>query len=447
MQNNYKNKDSGIEWLGEVPEHWDIQKVKHVATYSVSNVDKKTQEGETPIRLFNYTDVYNNEYLTNDMELMAASASQGQIDKFVVHIDDVLITKDSEDWRDIAKPALVKSSAPDIVCGYHLALIRPSDSKTDGKFIFRLLQSTLINQQFQINSNGVTRYGLPKSAIGESLIILPPNIEQQSIIQYLDRETSRIDALIQKKERLIEMLKEKRIALITQAVTKGLDPNVPMKDSRIEWIGEVPEHWTHVVLGRVCKIQGGYAFDSSNFVDEGCPIVQMSNLKRGVLDLSEAKKYPYELCPREVKLDEGDILLGMSGSIGDTGSLGNYAMVKKNDLPCYLNQRVGKLDISSKLYRGFVYYLIQSTPFFEQVQLSVTGTAQFNISPSQLGDIWIALPPTTEQNDVSIYLDNETSKMETLMGRVENSITLLREYRSSLINSAVTGKIDLRDAL
>ncbi|MDD2597183.1 MAG: restriction endonuclease subunit S, partial [Candidatus Cloacimonetes bacterium] len=207
---------------------------------------------------------------------------------------------------------------------------------------------------------------------------------------------------------------------------------------------EVPEHWGYCALGRVCRIQGGYAFDSSNFSDEGFPLVQMSNLKRGCLDLTDSKKYPEELCPREVELDEGDILLGMSGSIGDTGSLGNYAMVKKTDLPCYLNQRVGKLDVSSKLYRGFVYYLIQSTPFFEQVQLSVTGTAQFNISPSQLSDIWIALPPATEQNDISNYLDKKTSKMETIIGRVENSITLLREYRASLIHHAVTGKIDLR---
>ncbi len=220
---NVPMKDSGIEWLGEVPEHWDIKKLKHVSTYMVSNVDKKTQEGETTIRLFNYTDVYNNEFLTNEMDLMVASAPPGQLDNFIVYTDDVLITKDSEDWKDIAKPALVKSTAPDILCGYHLAMIRPIRGISTGKFLFRALQSTLINQQFQIASNGVTRYGLPKSAIGESLITLPSIKEQHEIASHIDQETSKIDNLTSKIISSITLLREYRSSLINAAVTGKID--------------------------------------------------------------------------------------------------------------------------------------------------------------------------------------------------------------------------------
>jgi type I restriction enzyme S subunit len=438
-------KESGIEWLGEVPESWMVLVLGRVSNIQGGYAFDSTNfcdEGAPIVQMSNLK--------RGIIDLSEAKRYPEELCplEFALTEGDVLIGMSGSigDTGSLGNYAVVQQCDKPCFLNQRVGKFKRS-TQISSDFVKYLIQSPLFFDQVQLSVTGTAQFNISPSQLNKIWLGLPSVNEQQVITVFLDSETTRIDALIQKKERLIELLKEKRIALISHAVTKGLYPNVPMKDSGIEWLGEVPEHWIHVVLGRVCKIQGGYAFDSSNFVDEGCPIVQMSNLKRGVLDLSEAKKYPYELCPCEVELEEGDNLIGMSGSIGDTGSLGNYAIVKKNDLPCYLNQRVGKLDISSKLYRGFVYYLVQSTLFFEQVQLSVTGTAQFNISPSQLGDIWITLPPTTEQNDISIYLDNETSKIETLIGRVENSITLLREYRSSLINSAVTGKIDLRDAL
>ena len=429
-----KYKDSGIEWLGEVPEEWSILRSDSVINYVRNQIDPVTIESDT---VFHYSIPIVQETGTGQYEPTDELGSAKQL----ITLKSVLISKLNPRKATIC---IAEPQGEITICSSEFIALEPQ--QCDYKYLFYLVNSEMNRQRLDARVQSVTRshQRVYPSDIYKFWFALPPGFEQQAIVSFLDRETARIDALIQKKERMIELLKEKRIALITKAVTKGLDANVPMKDSGIEWLGEVPEHWGYCALGRVCRIQGGYAFDSSNFSDEGFPLVQMSNLKRGCLDLTDSKKYPEELCPREVELDEGDILLGMSGSIGDTGSLGNYAMVKKTDLPCYLNQRVGKLDVSSKLYRGFVYYLIQSTPFFEQVQLSVTGTAQFNISPSQLSDIWIALPPATEQNDISNYLDKKTSKMETIIGRVENSITLLREYRASLIHHAVTGKIDLR---
>jgi len=435
MQNKYKYKDSGIDWLGKVPLTWKMIRSDSVTDYIRNQINPENIKSEF---VFHFSIPAVQETGTGQYELSEDIRSAKQL----IKKKSVLISK-----LNPRKATICIAEPKDTVTICSSEFIAMEANKCDLKYLYYLVSSEMNRQRLDARVQSVTRshQRVYPSDIYRFWTALPSINEQLLIASYLDRETARIDALIQKKERMIGLLKEKRIALITQAVTKGLNPNVPMKESGIEWLGEIPEHWIHIVLGRVCTIQGGYAFDSNNFSDDGYPIVQMSNLKRGVLDFSEAKKYPYELCPQEVELAEGDILIGLSGSIGESGSLGNYAIVTIDDLPCYLNQRVGRLDISSKLDRGFVLYMIQSTPFFEQVQLSVTGTAQFNISPTQLGDIWIALPPLSEQKNISLYLDNETSKIDALTRRIENSIIILREYRASLIYHAVTGKIDLRD--
>lgn len=235
-------KDSGIEWIGEIPEHWDIQKLKYVAYVKNSNVDKKSFEDEQPVRLCNYLDVYNNEFITSDMNFMEATATSAEIDRFILRKGDTLITKDSEDWEDIAVPAYVLSDMQGVLCGYHLAQIRPNQSFLQGGYLFRSFCATSLNEQFKVAANGITRFGLGKYYIDNSLFLIPLIEEQQSIADYLDRKTALIDKLIGKKKRQIGLLAEQRQAVINQAVTKGLGPNVEMKDSGIEWLGEIPKH-------------------------------------------------------------------------------------------------------------------------------------------------------------------------------------------------------------
>ena len=244
-------KDSGVEWLGNVPAHWEVTRLKHVASYWVSNVDKVATDSELPVRLCNYTDVYYHDYIRPDMGLMETTATAQEINRFGLQVDDVVITKDSEDWSDIGVPALVVESASDLVCGYHLAIIRPQESALVGKFLLRILQADAVNRQFQVSTTGVTRYGLPKSAIGEAWLPLPPIPEQRAIAAFLDRQTEKIDALVTKKRTLIERLKEERTALITHTVTRGLppeaaraaslEPHPKLKSSGVEWLGGVPD--------------------------------------------------------------------------------------------------------------------------------------------------------------------------------------------------------------
>ena len=273
----------------------------------------------------------------------------------------------------------------------------------------------------------------------------PPSVEQSAIAAFLDRETGQIDALVAEQERLMALLKEKRQAVISQAVTKGLNPNAKMKPSGVEWLGEVPAHWAVKKLGHIAKLQGGFAFSSDSFRDEGIPIVRMNNLKRGSLDLSDATYVPLENCTDNYSLGFGDLVWGMSGSIGETGSLGNYARVRRCDLPAQLNQRVGRFQMLSGAFSvDFLTYIIQTKMFSEQILLQVTGTAQFNVSSDQVEGAKVPCPPSSEQSQITTYLDSKISRFDTLTGEAERAIALLKERRAAMISAAVTGKIDVR---
>ena len=216
-------KPSGGEWLGDMPEHWEARRLEHVAAYRTSNVDKKTEDGELPVRLCNYTDVYYGERIRADEgDFMKATASPREIARFRLVRGDVVVTKDSEDWRDIAVPALIEETAGDFVCGYHLGLIRPSSS-LEPAFLFRVMQSMVVNQQLQTYTSGVTRYGLPNSAVGETVIPVPPLSEQRAIGVFLDAQTEALDEMRGQAESAIDRLQEYRTALITAAVTGKID--------------------------------------------------------------------------------------------------------------------------------------------------------------------------------------------------------------------------------
>ncbi len=210
-------KDSGIEWLGEIPAHWDVKKLKYVAEANPSNIDKKSKDNEDEIFLCNYVDVYNNDFISGEIDFMKATANKNQIKKFILKKGDVIATKDSETPDDIANPALVIQDFDNVVCGYHLTHIRPV--KIIGDYLFRLFQSKILQAYFEVSANGVTRYGISVDKFNSVLILLPPKEEQSAIVAHIEKETARIDAKMEKTKKLIELLKEYRTALISEAVT------------------------------------------------------------------------------------------------------------------------------------------------------------------------------------------------------------------------------------
>ena len=266
---------------------------------------------------------------------------------------------------------------------------------------------------------------------------------QRQIADFLDRETARIDLLIEKKQRLVALLGEKARSVINQATTVGFRACETL-DSDEKWLGAVAAHWRITPLKWFTHLQSGYAFKADRFGDVGTRLVRMNNLKRGKLDLEEAVCIADEDVNMSVMLRVGDILLGMSGSIGETGSLGNFAVVAEDDVPCLLNQRVGRFQfVGEDLRPEYLKLVIQSASFLDPIFLAATSTAQFNVSPSQVGAIMLALPPVSEQNQIVNEVARRNIGLNEARDRTFTSIDRLKEYRSALITAAVTGQIDV----
>lgn len=226
-----KYRPAGLEWVPQIPEHWEVRKLKHIATVTFSNVDKKSDDGEVSVRLCNYTDVYYNDYITPDLEFMEATATPDEISKFKLEPGDVLVTKDSEEWSDIAVPAHVSAGLNGVLCGYHLALIRPRAEVIHGDYLFRAFAARGVNDQFRVEATGITRYGLGKYPLDNALFPVPPVEEQRAIAAFLDRKTQMIYRLVAKIEHLggkvgetkASLLREYKSALLTAAVTGKID--------------------------------------------------------------------------------------------------------------------------------------------------------------------------------------------------------------------------------
>ena len=215
---NVKMKDSGVEWIGEIPEGWEVKKLRYLANCFPSNVDKHSKINEKEVRLCNYTDVYKNDYITDEMELMISTASDDQIKKFTLKQGDIVITKDSETASDIAVPTYVKEDLTNVICGYHLAIIRTFQNLYS-RYLFQALKTKLFNAQFEVCSNGITRVGLGNSDLKNGTFLVPSESEQIQIADYIEKSSFKIATAISLKEKEIEKLKEYKAMLINSAVT------------------------------------------------------------------------------------------------------------------------------------------------------------------------------------------------------------------------------------
>lgn len=431
-------KASGVEWMGEVPGHWEVKRLKQVCHVFPSNVDKKSHDGETPVKLCNYTDVYYNDTITADMEFMAATASTEQIAKFTLRAGDTIITKDSETADDIAIGAYVPADLPGVICGYHLSMIRPKVG-THGAFVKQLFDSTYVKSCVEVRANGLTRVGLGQYQIDNLDLPFPPVKEQQTIAAFLDRETGKIDALIAEQRRLVELLAEKRQTVISHAVTKGLNPNAPMKDSGIEWLGEVPEHWTTCLLKRAFR-SVDYGISDSLDAEGDVAILRMGNIQNGQV-VTDNLKYTASVEPY-LLLQTGDLLYNRTNSLDLIGKVGMF--VGNGDAPVSFASYLVRLRTVEKSMPDYFAYLLNTAGILGLARCNAfVAIGQCNLNPTRYGQITIAIPPLAEQYAIAAFLDNETAKFHTLTAEANRVIALLQERRSALISAAVTGKIDV----
>lgn len=436
----YKASGNGILEM-KIPEHWEMKRLKYISEVTNSNVDKHSLEGEEKVLLCNYTDVYYNEYIDDSIQFMQATATSEEIRKFTLNAGDVLITKDSEEPDDIAVSAYVKSPVKGLLCGYHLALIRPYEKKIDGKYLFRAFKTSGINEQFQVDAQGITRYGLSKYGIDNSLFPVPPLEEQQAIASFLDQKTSKIDNLVSIKEKQIELLKEERTAIINQAVTKGLNANVKMKDSCIEWLGEIPEHWSQGQLRRVLhKASNG---TTANQVDEitEYPVTRIETISTGKINWDKTGYIEKKDADVSYHLNKYDILLSHINSLD---YVGNCAIYEEDKILIH-GMNLLRLQPNNIIYPYYLLYYLKSFCFKRLIETEAKHAInQVSIPMSALKSLAIVYPSFLEQKGIVQYLDQQTVKIDKSISDAEKQIELLKEYRTALISEAVTGKIDVR---
>ena len=436
-------KESGQPWLGPVPGHWESRRLRHVCDMRVSNVDKHTKPAETPVRLCNYVEVYKNERIRASTRFMAATASEDERVRFGLRKGDVLITKDSEQWNDIGVPALVEFEAPDLVCGYHLAILR-SRPGLQGAFLHRALETSFIAAQFHVEANGVTRYGLSHGAIRGVAIPLPPAAEQAAIVRFLDWAIGRLERAIRAKRKVIALLNEQKQAIIHRAVTRGLDPSVPLKPSGIPWLGDIPRHWEVRRLKFVASRIVDCLHATPRYSDSGShPAIRTADVSPGVVHLARAKRISsteYVRWTARLEPREGDILYSREGE-----RFGLAACVPAGVKLC-ISQRMMVFRIGDDDCSTFVMRLLNSQSTYGQALQDVMGATAPHVNISTIRNYFLALPKKQEQESIVAHVDSETRPTDVAISRLEREIELLREYRTRLVADVVTGKLDVRAA-
>ncbi len=432
-------KAIGFDFLESIPAAWGVARLKHLSSVNFSNVDKHSFEDEIPVRLCNYVDVYKNDFITPDMKFMSASATATEIEKFTLCKGDVLITKDSESWEDIAVPAYVTNDIDGVLCGYHLAQIR--SRHINGKYLFWVLCSSTLNDQYKVEAHGITRYGLGKDSIENSVIPVPSLAEQQAIADFLDCKTAQIDVLIEKKQRQIDLLQEQRTALINHAVTKGLNPVAPMKDSGVEWLGEIPRHWGVKKLKYVTRQVNDGTHVTPTYVDKGIPFLRVTDIQTDEIDLESVMRIPeneHAELSKRCNPEKGDLLLSKNGTIGIT-------KVVDWDFPFSIFVSICLIKFDEQINPYFFSYFFQSDVVNKQISDSSKTTSVTNLHLDKIRELIIIVPSKTEQQELIRWLDKEMKKIDHLVDLVSRHIELLQEYRTALISEAVTGKIDVRE--
>lgn len=414
-----KTKYSGVEWLCKVPEHWGIKPLKHVV--GLINEKAETTDGE-------YIGLENIESFTGRL-----TPSSSEVDKEgtanLFRAADVLFGK--------LRPYLAKAiiAKVDGRCSSELLVLRPLGT------IPSFLHYQVLSDHF-IRIVDSSTYGtkMPRANwdfIGKMPVPVPDLAEQRAIASFLDHKTALIDGLIAKRERQIELLQEQRTTLITRAVTKGLNPDVPMKDSGVEWLGKVPGHWAVKALKWESPVFRGASprpIDNPIYFDEQGEYawVRISDVTSAGMYLDATEQRLSDLgSSLSVKLVPGRIFLSIAGSVGK---------------PCITRIKCCIHDgfVYFPMWKGntkFLYYVFASGEPYKG--LGKMGT-QLNLNTDTVGAIVLGVPCVEEQDEIADYLDRETAKVDAFVSKVQQGIEKLREYRLSLISAAVTGKIDVR---
>ena len=405
-------KDSGVEWLGEVPKHWEVVQFKQYVDIQNGSDHKHVEQPEGyPVLGSGGVFTYASEYLYDGESVLLGR--KGTIDK-PLHITGRFWTVDTMYWTKIR---------PDV----------------SGRFAYFLA----LTIPFDFYSTNTALPSMTKGALSSHRVMFPPLPEQTCIAAFLDRETAKIDALVAEQRRLMELLKEKRQAVISHAVTRGLNPNAPMKPSGIEWLGDVPEHWAVLPIKRIVSVpitDGPH--ETPNFIDEGVPFVSAEAVSSGVINFSKVRaciseednaRYSLKYAPKlhDIYMVKSGATTGVTAIVEDRTDFNIWsplAAIRCND---------GSVP-------HFVLNFMRSKNFQEAVTLNWSFGTQQNIGMGVIENLACTVPPVAEQIAIAEMLKSESAKFDTLTAETQRAIDLLQERRTALISAAVAGQIDVR---
>lgn len=441
-------KDSGVEWLGEVPEDWCHIPIKYMALERSSLfldgdwIESKDISSDG-IRYITTGNVGEGVYKEQGAGFISEETfySLGCTE---VCEGDVLISRLN---NPIGRACVVPNLGDRVVTSVDNVIFRP-DSKFYKKFIVYLFSS---DEYFKHTGNlarGATMQRISRGLLGNIRVITPSLEEQTQIARFLDHETARIDALIEEQQRLIELLKEKRQAVISHAVTKGLDPTVPMKDSGVEWLGEVPEHWVVCSARRVIRaIEQGWSpeCEASPADEDAWGILKAGCVNRGVFNPSENKTLPAGLEPISAyEVHAGDIL--MSRASGSPELVGSTALLGAVRERLMLSDKIFRIHVEGKISGSFFVWVMNSQFMRAQIEQALSGGNGLanNLPQASLLAFWLAVPPSHEQDVIVDYIAELSGRIDALISEGDFAVEILQERRAALISAAVTGKIDVR---
>ena len=417
-----KYKDSGIEWIGEVPEHWEVKRIK----YFFRLITEKNSTLKTKKVALENIESWTGRFIDSEVDY------QGEGISFLK--GDVLFGKLRPYLAKVLNAKFSGASVGDIF------VMRPKLGISSRFAFYRFLSKPFID----IVNGSTFGAKMPRASwnfIANLYIAVPGYDEQGAIATYLDRKTTQIDNLISKKQKLIELLKEERAAIINQAVTKGLNPDAPMKDSGIEWLGEIPEHWevkrlkyiARITLGKMLTNvdKGGYHYRS---------YLRAQNINWEKVNVEDLKKMWFskdEL--HQYRLNKNDLLVSEGGEVGRT------SIWDEEIEECYIQNSVHKVTMkptNDPFFFLYTFCLYGEKGVFESV---VSRISIAHLTKEKLKETVFPVPPNDEQERISKFISAETTKIDQTTSKIEKQIDLLQEYRTALISEAVTGKIDVRD--
>lgn len=430
-------KDSGLEWIGDIPSHWSIKAARREYAIQLGKMLQPTasspQDCETPYLKAQH--VQWESVRTTELPTMYAD--------FVDHVQygvdngDLLVCEGGE----VGRAGIVRNPPPGCIIQNALHRVR-SVGTSDISFLAYLLKHASSQDWISVLCNRATIAHFTSEKLGDLLIPWAPLSEQRTIVGFLDRKTAKIDALVAKQGRLVELLEERRRALVTTVVTKGLARKVPTKYTGTPWFGNIPTHWDVIGLSKGVKKFVDYRGKTPRKVSSGVPLVTARNIKNRRIDFSESREYiQEEFYARWMKrgLPEiDDVVVTTEAPLGETAQI--------NKTRVALAQRIILLKPENEVIDGrFLKYHFVSDSGRYELHTRSTGSTALGVKASHLRASVIAVPPILEQRECARYLDSENTKIDRLINKVLGAIDRLTELRTALISAAVTGKIDVRE--